>query len=167
MSIALRHAYLGGVTQGHTRLGAAFSSLAPKVLPLPAELAPRDASTVLTVKGVVHLYRRAPNSRHTPNYTCENLGTDNKPIYHGGGWLPARIHRGTRVLTPHIYASSGTWENRTLGWDEVMVCYDAPDGVISAFEIHNKLLDRVLFDGITAGKCLKVGFTCLNGGVKS
>jgi hypothetical protein len=52
-SIALRHAYLGGVAHGHVRLGSATRKAASKVTSLP-NIAPRDASTVLSVKGVAH-----------------------------------------------------------------------------------------------------------------
>jgi hypothetical protein len=93
-----------------------------------------------------------------------NLGSFGKPIYHGGGWLPSRINWLTRVLTPHIYASTGTWANHTLSWDEVLVCYDAPDGFVNALEPYQKLLDKSFFDELIAGKCLKVGYKCLTGG---
>jgi hypothetical protein len=56
-SIQLHHSHhLGGVTLGTVRLGAAFRTAAPGVLPIPV-IAPRDASTVLSVKGIVHNYQ--------------------------------------------------------------------------------------------------------------
>jgi hypothetical protein len=69
-------------------------------------------------------------------------------------------------LTPHIYAGKGSWAKRTLGWDEVLVCFDAPDVFVTLLEKHQKLLDKAFFADIIAGKCLKVGFVCLIGGVE-
>jgi hypothetical protein len=68
------------------------------------------------------------------------------------------------VLTPHIYASTGTWVNRALSWDEVLVCYNAPDGLVNTLAPHQNLLDKTFFAALIAGKCLKFGFECLNGG---
>jgi hypothetical protein len=135
ISVALRHSHLGGVTLGTCRIGGSFHKAAPSVCPIPF-VAPRDASTVLSVKGVAHHYRRAPKQRHTLDFVCENVGTAQRPVYHGGGWLPPRLKRTTRVLTPHIYASTGSWANRTLSWDEILICYDAPDCVVNALEPH-------------------------------
>jgi hypothetical protein len=56
------------------------------------------------------------------------------------------------VLTPHIYASLGSWANRTLRWDEVLICYDAPDSVVTALTPHAALLDKAFFDGIVWGE---------------
>jgi hypothetical protein len=98
-SVALRHSHLGGVTLGTCRIGGSFHQAAPTVRSIPF-VAPRDASTVLSVKGVAHHYRRAPKHRHTLDFRCENLGTAQKPVYHGGGWLPPCLKRTTHVLTP-------------------------------------------------------------------
>jgi hypothetical protein len=163
-SVALSHAALGGVTVATTRIAASFRIEAPRALPLPS-FAPRDASTVLGVKGSAHTFRRAPHHRHLPDATCSNLGTDKHPLYHGGGWLPAHIDRQTRVLTPHIFASKGSWANRSLAWEEVLVCLDAPDSFVNAIGSQNILLDRAFFAGLVPGKCLTTGFTSLNGGV--
>jgi hypothetical protein len=91
-SIQLHHSHLGGVPLGTVRLTAAFRTAAPGVLPIHV-IAPRDASTVLSFKGIVHNYRRAPPVRHTATFTCDNVGTPSKPIFHGRGWFPARIDR--------------------------------------------------------------------------
>jgi hypothetical protein len=68
------------------------------------------------------------------------------------------------VLTPHIYVSSGSWANHTLSWDEVLVCYDVPDCVVTALTPHSDLLDKAFFNGLVSGKCLKIGFLSVNGG---
>jgi hypothetical protein len=98
-SISLRHATLGGVTTGRARISAAFRDITPKPSPIP-QIAPRDASTMLSAKGASYHYRQAPSERHTQNFACVNVGTPEKPVYHGGGWLPAPLTKATRVLTP-------------------------------------------------------------------
>jgi hypothetical protein len=70
----------------------------------------------------------------------------------------------TRVLTPHIYATQHSWANRTLSCEEVLVCNDAPDHVISALKPHYAALDSEFFSGLVPGKCLTVGYACLTGG---
>jgi hypothetical protein len=162
-SVSLRHARLGGVTLGNVQIGGSFRHKAPRVRAI-ADIAPHDASTVLSVKGVVHQYRRAPKHRHTPNFECENLGTPKHPIYHGGGWLPAWLNRTTQIMTPHIYAGTGSWVSRPLSWNKVLVCYDAPNCVVEALEPHQQMLDAAFFAGLVAGKCLTMGFLCVNGG---
>jgi hypothetical protein len=71
-------------------------------------LAPRDVSTVLSCTPQYYAVRRAPPLRHLPDGVCENLGDAARPIYHGGGWLPAGVTPKTRVLTLGIYAPKGT-----------------------------------------------------------
>jgi hypothetical protein len=163
-SATMSHAALGGVTIATIRIRGAFRTAAPRPL-LPPIIAPRDASTVLGVKGSAHTFRRAPVQRHLADGCCENLGSASHPLYHGGGWLPARLDRQTRVLTPHIFASKGSWANRCLGWEEALVCYDAPDSFVTALAMHHVQLDRAFFLGLVPGKCLTSGFTSLNGGV--
>jgi hypothetical protein len=119
---------------------------------------------VLSVKGVVHQYRRAPSNRHTNDLECENLSTADKPIYHGGGWLPATLHQNIRVLTPHIYVGEQSWANRPLSWDEILVCHDAPDCVVEGLRALSPSLGRDCFTLLVPGKCLSIGFCCLNGG---
>jgi hypothetical protein len=60
-SVALPQAYLGGVTLGTIQIGASFRGEAPGIASLP-DIAPRDASMILSVKGVAHHYRRAPKT---------------------------------------------------------------------------------------------------------
>jgi hypothetical protein len=125
---------------------------------------PRDASTVLSVKGAAHIYRRAPSQRHTANFDCVNVGTAERPVYHGGGWLPAPLTKATCVLTPHIYATEHSSANCALSCDELLVCNDAPDLVVTALQPFHSVLDTECFAGLLPGKCLTIGFACLNGG---
>jgi hypothetical protein len=81
-----------------------------------------------------------------------------------GGWLPVPLTKATHVLTPHIYATEHSWANRTLSCDELLVCNDAPDVVVTALQPHHPALDNDFFAGLIPGKCLTIGFAFLNRG---
>jgi hypothetical protein len=53
---------------GKAQISAAFRDVAPKPASVP-QIAPRDAITVLSVKGATYHYRRAPSEGHTENLT--------------------------------------------------------------------------------------------------
>jgi hypothetical protein len=126
---------------------------APKPASVP-QIAPRDASTVLSIKGTAYHYRQAPAQGHTENFDCVNVGTAERSVYHGGGWLPAPLTKVTRVLTPYIYATKHSWANQTLSCDERLVSNEAPAIVFTALQPHHSVLDTDVFAGLIPGKCL-------------
>jgi hypothetical protein len=85
----IHHEGVGGVTQAALRLGALTRGKCSSITELPA-VAPRDASTVLSVMPDHYTVRVAPRSRHVNNGACINLGTGARPHYHGGGGVASR-----------------------------------------------------------------------------
>jgi hypothetical protein len=154
---------VGGVTLAGIRLGALTRGKCTSITALPS-VAPRDASTVLSVMVDHYTVRSAPCRRHVDDGTCLNLGTELRPHYHGGGWLPAGVGSDTRVLTPGIYAPSGTWGLRPLTFAEFLGCQDVPEGMIQGFGAAPANLTHAMLATMVAGKLLVAGLKMLNGG---
>jgi hypothetical protein len=122
---------LGGVTESIVDLsiyqppGALPLALGP---PLAPEI-PRDASTVLSLKEHSSMFRPIPSPDVVEPLNCINLGTTEKPIYHGRGLLPGRLNRHTWVLTPFLCSPKAKreWGLRRLGIHEMLACLDYPD----------------------------------------
>jgi hypothetical protein len=127
----ISHQFVGGVTESMVDLsiyqppGALPLALGP---PLTPEI-PRDASTVLSLKEHSSMFRPIPSPDVVEPLTCVNLGTTEKPIYHGRGLLPGRLNRHTWVLTPFLYSPKAKreWGLRRLGIHEMLACLDYPD----------------------------------------
>jgi hypothetical protein len=96
--------------------------------PLVQEV-PRDASTVLSLKEHCNFFRPIPTPEVIDPLRCVNLGSDEKPIYHGRGLLPASLTRDTWVLTPFLFSPKAKreWGLRRLGIQETLACLDYPD----------------------------------------
>jgi hypothetical protein len=127
----ISHQFVGGTTERIVDLsiyqppGATPLTLAP---PIQQEV-PRDASTILSLKEHAKFFRPIPSPATIEPLTCRNLGTDEKPIYHGRRLLPAILSRNTWVLTPFLYSprTNQEWGLRRLGIAETLACLDFPD----------------------------------------
>jgi hypothetical protein len=95
----IRHQEVGGVTHYNLQFGVLTKGKIPQLKPIGL-IAPQDVSTVLSVMHPHYILRTAPGRRHIGDGECCNLGTEHRPFYHGGGWLPADLTPKTRVLTP-------------------------------------------------------------------
>jgi hypothetical protein len=111
------------------------------------KLAPRDASTILDVKGHHVTFMDAPKSVAVEPLEVLNLSE-----------TPA-------VLTPSLFAQPGKWGRRALSFVEVLKAKDlGADNIVrlAEFELKNEV-----FEALIPGKCLTEGFKALvNGGVK-
>jgi hypothetical protein len=96
--------------------------------PLPSAV-PRDASTVLSLTEHAKFFRPKPELKVIDPLRCVNLGSSDKPIYHGRGLLPAVLSHDTWVLTPFLYSPKANkqWGLRRLGIRETLSCLDFPD----------------------------------------
>jgi hypothetical protein len=83
---------------------------------------------------------------------CENLGTEKRPYYHGGGLLPVIINWQTEVLTQGIFAPMHNWVLRCLTVEEVLVAKDF-NKVLADFLTLGPLTNRFL-QNFTPGKSL-------------
>jgi hypothetical protein len=81
-----------------------------------------------------------------------------------GGWLPAGVGPDTRVLTPGIYAPTGTWGLHPLTFGEFLGCQDVPEGMIQAFGAAPSNLTHTMLATMVAGKLLVAGFRMFNEG---
>ena len=130
-----------------------------------AEGVPRDASTVLSMMAHVKHYRPSPVSLAVEPLQAKNVGTHELPVYHGGGLLPASVHKGVRVLTPGIFAPKGQWGIQLLTVEEILLAKDFSDQSIQYFERH--VLDGAFLRNLLPGKSLVAGARCFldwNGG---
>jgi hypothetical protein len=161
----IHHAAVGGVTRAGLRLGALTRGKCTSTTTLPP-VAPRDASTVLSVMPNHYTVRSAPQrGRHIDNGECVNLGTELRSHYHGRGWLPAGLAPATRVLpTPGIYAPKGMWGLRPITFAEFLGCQDVPEGMIRAFGAAPSNLTNSSLATMVARKILVAGFRIFNGG---
>eukprot|EP00978_Attheya_sp_CCMP212_P035820 scaffold158191_cov47-Attheya_sp.AAC.1 len=112
-------------------------------------------------KGHSLFYRPVPSSIHLLPLRCEQLGNGSSKYYHGGGLLPDTVSRGTRVLTPTLFAPKGSWAVRCLSVEEVLLAHDWPMCLIeSAVDCCDTLPPLI------PGKSLVAGFQQIlgNGG---
>jgi hypothetical protein len=127
----ISHKLVGGVTEKIADLSIYQPSDATAIDPGPAlvQEVPRDASTVLSLKEHAQFFRPIPTPEVIEPLRCVNLGTTEKPIYHGRGLLPATLSRNTWVLTPFLYSPKAKreWGLRRLGIRETLMCLDYPD----------------------------------------
>jgi hypothetical protein len=132
--------------------------------PKLVESAPRDASTILDIKGNNISFIDAPKSVAVEPLEVKNLAnTDALPFYHGGGLLPAGVNRSTRVLTPTLFARPGKWGKRAMTHEEVLKAKDFSSADIDRFD--DFVVDNAFYEGLTPGKCLSGGVKALmNGG---
>eukprot|EP00978_Attheya_sp_CCMP212_P010278 scaffold24789_cov50-Attheya_sp.AAC.1 len=149
-SVQISHSEVGGITTKEvdvTCLGPAFSGT-----PVPSWV----------LKDTVSFsYRPVPSSIHLLPLRCEQLGNGSSKYYHGGGLLPDTISRGTRVLTPTLFAPKGSWAVRCLSVEEVLLAHDWPMCLIeSAADCCHTLPPLI------PGKSLVAGFQQIlgNGG---
>jgi hypothetical protein len=159
----IEHWKVGGVTLRTMRFGV----LGKVPLGRPTvgpPLAPRDVSTVLDCMAQHYSVRKAPPSRHLPDGVCENLGNLARPVYHGGGWLPAEVTPKTRILTPGVYAPKGTWVLRPLTFSEYLSAHDVPEALIRILRDDVPLGSDPSLTTMVPGKCLVAGFRFFNGG---
>jgi hypothetical protein len=102
----ISHQYVGGIsdkTVDFTVYQPVGATLLDSGSPLPREV-PRDASTVLSLKAHAKFFRPRPTLEVVDPLRCVNLGSVEKPIYHGRGLLPAALSRITWVLTPFMFS---------------------------------------------------------------
>jgi hypothetical protein len=158
------HAGVGGVTTHTLRFGVLCKDGGIKPQGMPS-VAPRDVSTVLGVTPQHYSIRNAPSARHEGDGVCRNLGTSEKPYYHGGGWLPGDLSHQTRVLTPGIFAPKGTWALRPLTFSEFLVCKDVPDTLVQQLESKLTIYRMPDIASLVPGKTLVAGGGGVGGGV--
>jgi hypothetical protein len=159
----VHHAGVGGVTLRTLR----FEVLGESSVGRPSfgpPIAPRDVSTVLSATPQHHGVRKAPKCRHLPDFGCKNIGNTERPVYHGGGWLPATVTLSTRVLNPGIYAPKGTWALRPLTFGEYLSAHDVPETLIRWLRDNKVLGSDASLASLVAGNCLVAGFRLFNGG---
>lgn len=131
----LSHQALGGVTEKtqqlvvHLPAESPLGAFAPRMLGSPG----RDASTVLMVNEHCHLLRPTPSPLEVFPLRCLNLGTDEWPVCHGAGLLPATLDRKTWVLTRCARVeSTGKWGKRRINRLEVLLANDYPEDIAKA-----------------------------------
>jgi hypothetical protein len=127
----ISHHSVGGITAAIADLTAYQPWWAPALTlgpPLQPEV-PRDASTVLSLAEHAKFFRPVPSPEVIQPLRCVNLGSTEKPIYHGRGLLPAVLTRDTWVLTPFLFSPKlkREWGLRRLGTQEILSCLDFPD----------------------------------------
>jgi hypothetical protein len=132
---SLSHQLLGGVTAKiqhlvvHLPAESPLGAFEPRIEGSPG----RDASTVLMVNEYCHLLRRIPEPLEVFPLRCLNLGSDEWPVYHGAGLLPASLDRRTWVLTRCARAeATGKWGKRRINQLEVLLANDYPEDVAKA-----------------------------------
>jgi hypothetical protein len=164
-SWTVQHCDRGGVT---TRLTTGCCLIPgvnfPKLECLEGSV-PRDASTVLDARAPARKYRAAPLNCVVMPLGCENLGSDGKPYFHGGGLLPGDLDRRTEVLTPGVYARKGDWALRRLTLEEVLVAKDYGKVLTDLLSVGT--LSNALLRNLTPGKTLVAlaeRWGCNNGG---
>jgi hypothetical protein len=118
-------------------------------------------------QGGTRHYRTAPTAWAVEPLAVVNLGCEQHPIYHGGGLLPGLLDRGTRVLTPCVYAPWGKWAVRPLTYLKALLCKDVFETLAKVLVTFPPVSDKLL-RGFVPGKCLVVGSQALfhdwNGG---
>jgi hypothetical protein len=105
-NVIVPHVAVRGVSQFHLQLNDVSRTTPLTAVPTP-EIAPRDVSMVLSIKSSSRQIRAPPKHRHAKNLECRNEGSEEHPVYHGGGWLPAIVTKQTRILTPSLFAPKG------------------------------------------------------------
>jgi hypothetical protein len=127
----ISHSFVGGITERVVDFcisrpaEAASLALGP---PLAQEV-PRDASTVLSLMEHAKYIRPMPSPDVVEPLACLNLGSVERPIYHGRGLLPQDLTRDTWVLTPFLFSPKAKkeWGLRRLGIEETLACLDFPE----------------------------------------
>jgi hypothetical protein len=102
----ISHPSVGGITE---RVGdfSVHQPVGANTLMVGTSLSlavPRDASTVLSLTKHAKFFRPKPKLEVIDPLRCVNLGSSDKPIYHGRGLLPAALSHDTWVLTPFLYS---------------------------------------------------------------
>ena len=163
--VLMKHEDLGGVTDSRTRMSQLILGDSRAAEPVLRSLAPRDASTILDVKGNWVVFENAPKLVAIEPLAVCNLGTsEDIPYYHGGGLLPAGINRSTRVLTPSIYARPGKWGRRNVTSEEVLKAKDF--SLVDIARLESFQLTNDFYEALIPGKCLTEGVKALmNGGI--
>jgi hypothetical protein len=162
--VVLRHEEVGGVTNSQVRMSRSSTGPGLGTKPMVTKLAPRDASTILDIKGHQVTFMDAPKSVDVEPLAVLNMGAASAmAYYHGGGLLPSSVNRSTRVLTPSLFARPGKWGRRALSLVEVLKAKDlSADDIdrLEEFELTNEF-----FDALLPVKCLTEGYKALvNGG---
>jgi hypothetical protein len=126
--IQATHSDVGGVSAQHTRMSLWRPlHLPPVIARKVGTRIPRDASTVLSATGFARGTRKAPRITRVFPLSQENLGSQEAPIWHSGGLLPAVITRATRVLLPCLGLPPGMWGIRRLSLSEIFHSLDFND----------------------------------------
>ena len=104
----ISHQFVGGVTERVVDLSVFRSLGAPllRVGPALVKEVLRGASTVLSLKEYCKYFRPIPTNKVVEPLSCVNLGTADRPYYHGRGLLPKALTRDTWLVHSSV-ASSG------------------------------------------------------------
>jgi hypothetical protein len=146
------HWKLGGVTTAEVSgVCLALGAKTPLGLSIPDSVG-QDASTVLSVKATALKFCPAPSSTTVTPLGCKQLGTARSPVFHGGGLLPGDCDKRTTVLAPGLYAPKGTWAQRTLTVEEVLIAKDC--GRVALDLLGSGHLGNAMLQRIIPGKCL-------------
>jgi hypothetical protein len=146
------HWKLGGVTNEEVSGVCLALGSAPPASHHSLDSIGRDASTVLSIKAPGRKYRPSPRSSTVSPLGCEQLGTPLYPVYHGGGLLPGGCDKRTVVLSPGLYAPQGSWLQRTLTMEEVLIAKDC--GRVAIDLLGAGLLPNSFLRNLVPGKCL-------------
>ena len=157
----ISHKFVGGVTERVVDLSV-FQPLGSPELRPSSELVqevPRDASTVLSLKEYCKYFRPIPANEVVEPLTCVNLGTSERPYYHGRGLLPKTLTRDTWILTPFLFSPKAKreWGLRRLGVEETLACLDFPDDW--AKWLTKSGVDRDFVEAQPAMACFVAGST--------
>jgi hypothetical protein len=93
------------------------------------------------------------------------MGTTRFPVFHGKGLLPERCDKRTVVLAPGLFAPKGTWAQRNLTIEEVLIAKDW--GLVAIKLLGSIVLANSFLQELLPGKCLVALATkwgCNNGG---
>jgi hypothetical protein len=157
----ISHQFVGGVTEREVDLsvfrpsGSGTLNLGPALV----QEVPRDASTVLSLKEHAKYFRPIPTPEVVEPLVCLNLGTPERPIYHGRGLLPGVLTRDAWVLTPFLFSPKvkREWGLRRLGIEETLACLDFPDDW--AKWLTKSGVDRSFVESQPAMACFVAGST--------
>lgn len=170
--VLVEHHLVGGVTTTKTFVvGCIHTTQVEQAhfhVPPERPFVARDLSTVLDATTAPprssnplkpSFSRAAEKEDHLAEFEVRNLGTEESPIYHGGGWLPTMPTPDLWVKTPSVFVTGNKWALRPLQGREFLYAHDWGDAFVKL--MAPSVLDDE-FPAITPGNSLISGMRQLS-----